>query len=78
MIAVRLLPRETWEARLKRYKCKPLEGKGQLNTAEWWQMPWGTPFPVPIEDDASCEEWALQKVILDIVSLAPPDFDFET
>jgi len=49
MIAVRFLYREDWEARLRYYGCTPLQGKGPLNTAEWWQMPWGSPFTVPIE-----------------------------
>ena len=77
MIAVRVLPREAWEARLRRYKCEPLPGKGPLNSAEWWQMPWGTPFTVPVDGDGACHELALQRVILDIVKVAPADFTFD-
>jgi hypothetical protein len=25
------------EATLRRWQCKPLDGKARLNTAEWWQ-----------------------------------------
>jgi hypothetical protein len=77
MIAVRRLPRDEWEARLRRYKCKPLLGKGPLNTAEWWQMPWGTPFTVPVEAEGYCDEWAIQRLILDLVKVAPPDWSFD-
>lgn len=54
MIAVRLYPREEWEAQLRALGCRPLEGKGHLNTAEWWvaEMGGGQPgfvFTVPVE-----------------------------
>ena len=63
MIANRLLSRKEWEAKLRRWKCKPLEGKGQLNTAEWWIGTQGGPFTVPVEgDDDRCEFWALQRI----------------
>ena len=62
MIAERLLPRHLWEAKLRRWGCEPLAGKGPLNTAEWWTGPKG-PFTVPIEGaDDRCEFWALQKI----------------
>jgi hypothetical protein len=75
-MAVRFLHRGEWERRLRRYGCHRLEGKGKLNTAEWWQMPWGTPFTVSIEDDGRCDEWAIQRVILDMVKCAPPGWEF--
>jgi hypothetical protein len=50
MNAVSLVPPEEWKEALRDYGCKPLEGKGPLNTAEWWQMPWGGyPFIVPVD-----------------------------
>ncbi len=54
MIAVRLYPREEWEAQLRALGCRPLEGKGHLNTAEWWiaEMGGDRPgflFTVPVE-----------------------------
>ena len=76
MIAVRFLHRDEWEIRLRDYGCEPLEGKGRLNTAEWWRMPWGTPFTVPIEEDGRCDEWAIHKLILDIVKDAPAGWEF--
>jgi hypothetical protein len=77
MISVRFLHRLEWERKLRSYGCKPLEGKGPLNTAEWWQMPWGgQPFIVPTEDDGRCDEWAIARLILDIVKAAPPDWEF--
>ena len=51
MSALRRLPREEWEAVLRSYGCTPLDGKGELNTAEFWCMPWQSyPFTVPVED----------------------------
>jgi hypothetical protein len=76
MISVRFLHRDEWEARLRHYECQPLRGKGPLNTAEWWQMPWGRPFTVPVDTDGRCEERAFQRVILDIVACTPPDWQF--
>src|SRR3954471_3334874 len=53
LIAARMLPRAEWEAELRYYGCDPLEGKGSLNTAELWQMPWERwPFTVPLEDNS--------------------------
>jgi hypothetical protein len=48
MPAMRLLPREEWSAELRRLGCQPLEGKGKLNTAEWWRVG-GHLFTVPLE-----------------------------
>jgi hypothetical protein len=76
MIATRFLHRNEWEARLVGYGCKALKDKGPLNSAEWWQMPWGSPFTVPIEEDGRCDEWAIQRIILDMVKCAPPDWEF--
>jgi hypothetical protein len=39
-------------------------------------MPWGTPFTVPVEDDGRSDEWAIQRVILDMVKCAPPGWEF--
>lgn len=61
MIANRLLSRDDWDAKLRRWDCQPLEGKGPLNTAEWWLGKIG-PFTVPIEGDDQCEFWALQRL----------------
>ena len=65
MIANRLLSREEWEAKLRRWHCRPLEGMGPLNTADWWVGPKGGPFTVPIEGDDQCEFWALQRICRD-------------
>jgi hypothetical protein len=77
MIGVRILQRDEWERRLRHYKCEPLAGKGKLNTAEWWKAPWGRPFIVPIESDGCCDEWAIQRLILDLLKMAPPDTEFD-
>jgi len=77
MNAARSLSRNEWEASLRDYGCKPLNGKGPLNTAEWWQMPWGgNPFTVPVDDDGRCDKWALNKLILDIIKSTPPGWEF--
>jgi hypothetical protein len=62
VIANRLLNRAEWEAKLRLWKCKPLEGKGLLNTAEWWIGVRGGPFTVPVEGDDQCEFWALHRI----------------
>jgi hypothetical protein len=56
------ITRPQWEAKLRRHGCEPLEGKGELNTAEWWKSPKGAPFTVPIEDNGNCEFWALHRI----------------
>ena len=77
MIANRLLSREEWEAKLRRWRCHPLEGKGSLNTAEWWIGPKGGPFTVPIEgEDDRCEFWALQRICHSF-GYAPEDLNEE-
>ena len=77
MISIRFLHRPEWERKLRSYGCKPLEGKGPLNTAEWWQMPWGGQlFTVPTEDNGRCHEQAIHRLILDIVKAAPTDWEF--
>jgi hypothetical protein len=77
MIAVRFLQRSEWEAKLRGYKCAPLDGKGNLNTAEWWKFEWGHPFTVPVEAGGMCDEWAIQRLIADIMKCAPAGYRFE-
>lgn len=78
MIAVRRLARDQWEKRLRSYGCFPLEGKGSLNTAEWWRWPWpgGKPFIVPVDDEGYCDIWAFQRLKTDMWRLAPEDWQF--
>lgn len=71
MIANRLLDRDVWEAKLRRWGCEPLEGLGKLNTAEWWRGPNGYPFTVPIEHDGKCEFWAIKRICDDFGRLPP-------
>jgi hypothetical protein len=77
MIVVRFLDRSEWESKLRSYKCEPLVGKGELNSAEWWKAPWGHPFTVPVESDGNCDQWALQRLIADIMRGAPSDTTFD-
>lgn len=70
-----LKSREEWEKALRDYGCKPLEGKGALNTAEWWRMAWGGyPFTVPVDEEGRCDVWAFNRLVVDIFKLAPPDW----
>jgi hypothetical protein len=72
MIAVHRLSREVWEKRLRSVGCYPLEGKTQLNTAEWWRWPFrGPPFIVPVDAEGYCDRWAFQKLMIDFSRLAP-------
>jgi hypothetical protein len=41
------------------------EGKGPLNTAEWWVGPNRALFTVPIEGYDRCEFWVLQRICRD-------------
>lgn len=60
MIRDRFLTRAEWEERLRGIGAEPLEGKGQLNTAEWWRFD-GKIFTVPVEDESGrCDFWAVQ------------------
>jgi hypothetical protein len=77
MVTVRFLHKPEWEAKLRKYKCEPLSGKGLLNTAEWWKTPWGSLFIVPAEADGRCDEWAFQRLISDIMKLAPTSWVFD-
>jgi hypothetical protein len=77
MIALRFLPRSEWEAQLLHYKCFPVEGKGRLNTAEWWRAKWNYLFTVPIEADGSCHQEAFQRLVANIMASAPKDMRFD-
>jgi hypothetical protein len=62
-VILKFLPRAAWEAKLRRWGCEPLPGKGKLNTAEWWKSPvTGYPFTVPIEENGDCEFWAIHRL----------------
>lgn len=81
MIRGRFLCRAEWEKRLRDIGAEPLDGRGALNTAEWWRLPDGIPFTVPVEDDGDrCDFWAVQKLCEQLVGprlfsgdLSPPD-----
>jgi hypothetical protein len=62
MLLNRPLSRPQWESKLRSLGASPLEGKTALNSAEWWVVPGGIPFTVPVEDDGSCDFWAIQKI----------------
>lgn len=63
MISGRFLTRMQWERKLLRWGCCRLEGKGRLNTAEWWRgANGGYPFTVPVNDDGTCDYWAIWKL----------------
>jgi hypothetical protein len=74
---VRFLSRAEWEAKLRSYGCRPLQGEGKLNTAELWLTPWGSyPFTVPVESDGRCDQIAFQRIVAYIASIAPPGWKF--
>lgn len=77
MNAVRRISIEEARKKLRSYGCTPLEGKGRLNTAEWWRWPWGgAPFILAVEDDEWVDLWAYQQLIADLAKLAPSDWVF--
>lgn len=60
---LRFLSRSQWEKILRGVGAQPLQGKGALNSAEWWHVPGKPPFTVPIEDETGrCDFWAIQKL----------------
>lgn len=72
MISPRLLPRSEWESALREIGCRPLEGTGPLNTAEWWITEWGFAFTVPVEGpDDRCEQWSFARFLDDINRTRP-------
>jgi hypothetical protein len=72
-----MLPRAEWEAELRFYGCKPLEGKGRLNTAELWQMPWqGWPFTVNVEDADRMHMAEMDRLRMLIVNSCPSGTKF--
>lgn len=76
MIAVRLITLEDAEAILESYGCKRLQGKTKLNTANWWQWPWGgTPFTLPF-DGPKVDKWAVDKLIAQMSKEAPDGWEF--
>lgn len=79
MIAIRRFPRAEWERKLHFYQCGPLDDPNlpELETAEFWLTSWGYKFTVPVDSDDCIDQWALQKLIADIVKTAPPDTIFE-
>ena len=77
MVALRRLPRETWEAKLRSYGCYPAEGLTKLNTAEWWRWPFpGPPFTVPADDEGFCDQRAYDRLIVDMSRIAPTSWRF--
>jgi hypothetical protein len=77
MIALRFLPRDEWESKLRRYHCAPVNGLGQLNTAEWWRAKWNFLFTVPVEQDGSCHQQEFQRLIADLMNSAPAHIRFD-
>jgi hypothetical protein len=79
LTALRRLPRDVWERRLKAYRCAPLDGLGKLNTGEWWKPDWrgAWPFVVPVEDDGYIDQIALDRLIAGLIELAPWDTRFD-
>jgi len=76
VIAVRVIPRAEAIAKLRSYGCEPLQGKGSLNTAEWWRWPWGgAPFLLSCEGE-TVDAWVMQKLIADMAVLAPLGWKF--
>ena len=62
---------------MRYYGCRPLEGKGSLNTAELWQMPWqGWPFTVAIEESGKITMGEMDRLLMLIVSTAPEGTKF--
>lgn len=75
---VKFLSRTQWEAKLRRWGCRPLEGKTPLNTAEWWLGPKGDyPFTVPTQNDGTCDFWAIWKLCENFGRSPHDDMDTE-
>lgn len=77
MISPRLLSRAEWEEELRYYGCNQLEGRGSLNTAELWQMPWQRwPFTVALEEDDKMHLSTWDHLLMLIVETAPEGTKF--
>jgi hypothetical protein len=76
MIAVQLIPKEVWEAKLREMGCsRVFERSSALLAAEVWQTNEGRWFTVPVEDGSVVEKWAFDRVLDDIRRLKPLDWD---
>ena len=77
MPAVRLMPREEWEPRLRNeHHCKPLEtDRPGLETGEWWVTEHDRLFPVAADPNGylRIDDW--QHIIAWIPKLKPLDWD---
>lgn len=77
MIAIRLLTRAEWEEELRYYGCNPLQGKGELNTAELWQMAWQRwPFTVPVDAEGKMPMSDMDRLRMIILDSAPKGTKF--
>lgn len=49
---------------LREIGAEPLQGKGPLNTAEWWRVvgEGRLPFTVPIDSQGRCDLWAFRRI----------------
>ena len=70
MIALRNYPRPVWEKTLRNLGCRLLEGKGPLNTAEWWITDWDFLFTVPVTE-GWCDQLSLERLIETIENARP-------
>lgn len=65
MLGSRFLSRPQWEKKLTDIGAQRVQTGTFINTAEWWRCGDGLPFTVPVEDDGSCEFWAIQRILKD-------------
>lgn len=72
MIRERFLRRPVWEAKLRRWGCKPAENVVSiLKTAEVWAGPRGV-FIVPLEGHDTCDFWRIKR-LAEWYGEPPPD-----
>ena len=70
-MSVRLFSRAEWQVRLQSYNFKKKTGVPRLPVGEWWTTPWGIDFVISVEDDGRCDQYTLDRIIIEAMATMP-------
>lgn len=71
-MAVRILPRDEWEATLRALKCNPSSRDNPLRTVEVWETEAGKLFFVPMDNgQGRLRDDDLSTILVQIAKLRP-------
>lgn len=76
MIAVHLVPRDVWEARLRALNCKPFVGPNPIKTVEVWETEDCLLFLVPIDNaEGKLRSDDINTIVAQIALLKPTEYE---